>query len=137
MSERTVSARVLSVALICAAALAIMACAGHNRPDTIVSDPSIISRVEIDSSHAMNAFEVITRLRPMFLVSRGKVDLQAGSSNALPNVYVDDQLYGDVTTLRAIAASTIETIRFYNAAEAQYKYGKGNAAGAISIQTRH
>lgn len=114
-----------------------MACTGHRGAGAVVSDLSTISRTEIDSSHAMNAFEVIYRLRPMFLVSRGKVDLQPGSPNALPNVYLDDQLYGDATELRNISAMTVESIHFYNASEAQYKYGKGNAAGAISIRTRH
>lgn len=73
----------------------------------------------------------------MFLVSRGMVDVQPGSTPALPNVYVDDQFYGDATVLRSIAAASLESIRFYSASEAQYKFGRGNAAGVIGITTKH
>ena len=56
---------------------------------------------------------------------------------AQPNVYVDNMYYGDITTLRTIGASEIESIKFYSASEAQYTFGRGNMAGVISIQTRH
>jgi hypothetical protein len=36
-----------------------------------------------------------------------------------------------------IAASSIESIEFYTASEAQYAFGRGNMAGAINILTEH
>ena len=40
-----------------------------------VADLSVISEREIDSVHAGDAFETIKRLRPMFLMTRGKLTL--------------------------------------------------------------
>lgn len=112
-------------------------CAMHRVDSGQSADRSMITEAEIDSVHAASALEVVTRLRPMFLVSRGMVDVQPGSTAALPNVYVDDQFYGDATVLRSIAAASLESIRFYSASEAQYKFGRGNAAGVIGITTKH
>jgi hypothetical protein len=52
-------------------------------------------------------------------------------------VYVDDQFYGQATELRGILTGSIESIRFYSASAAQYKYGHDNAAGVIAITTKH
>ena len=101
------------------------------------ADNSVITEQELDSLRSSSAYEVVRRLRPMFLVSRGKLSVQPGSQPALPNVYVDDQFYGDISALNAISASTIETIKYFTASEAQYKYGRGNAAGVIGIFTKH
>lgn len=128
----------LVAALVAVGALfGASACSLHHTDSGDVADPSVITEEEIDSLHASSALETITRLRPMFLVSRGKLTLDPGTPPALPNVYVDNQFYGDATVLRNISASTIESIRFYSASEAQFKFGRGNAAGVIDIFTKH
>jgi len=132
-SARSVRAFVV-VALTALAASATTACVRHAEPGALY-DASVITQDEIDSAHAVTALEAVRKLRPMFLVSRGQVEF--GSPNALPNVYVDNQYYGDVTTLQGISAASIETIKFYTASEAQYKFGRGNAAGVIGIFTKH
>lgn len=114
-----------------------VACGMHRVDPNGSADTTVITEAEIDSAHAVTALEVVSKLRPMFLVSRGQIELQPGSTPALPNVYVDDQFYGDATTLRTIAATTLESIKFYSASEAQYKFGRGNAAGVIGITTKH
>jgi hypothetical protein len=129
--ERPISATLLVLAL------ATSACAFHrSEPDTGPSRTAI-TEAEIDSVHAVNADEVIRKLRPQFLRSRGRLSLDSREPPALPNVYVDKMYYGDVTVLRDIAAATIASIQFYNAAEAQYAFGRGNTAGVIAITTKH
>lgn len=120
--------------LVATALVSATACMRHADPGALY-DASIITEDEIDSSHAVNALEAVRKLRPMFLVTRGQLALNA--PNALPNVYVDNQFYGDITTLQGISAASIETIKFYNASEAQFKFGRGNAAGVIGIFTKH
>jgi hypothetical protein len=118
--------------------LALAGCALHRSDEDAGPSRTSITEAEIDSLHAPNAYEVIRRLRPQFLHSRGPVTL--GSTRQpppLPNVYVDNMFYGDASVLRNIAASTIATITFYNASEAQYAFGRGNAAGVIGITTKH
>jgi hypothetical protein len=120
-----------------AAVVALHACAGRSGGASGLVDTSVITEDEIDSVHAFNAYEAIYKLRPRFLTSRGKVSLDPSVPPALPNVYVDNMFYGDVTTLRGIAAGAIESIKFYDPGEAQYKFGHGNMAGAIAITTKH
>lgn len=112
------------------------ACFQVARPG-VMPDNSLITEAEIDSAHAGSALETIARLRPMFLISRGKMSFDPKAPPALPNVYVDEMFYGDATTLRVISASTIESIKFYDAADAQLHYGRGNMSGVISIVTKH
>lgn len=101
------------------------------------SDAKVITEAEMDSAHATNAFEAVSRLRPLSLVGRGKLSAEPGTPVATPNVYVDNQFYGDISALHAISVAAIDSIRFYNASEAQYKFGRGNAAGAIAVFTKH
>ncbi len=126
-----------SVATVAAAALlASSACVLHHAED-VAPNRAVITEDEIDSLHASNAFEAVNKLRPMFLIARGKVTVDATTRPAYPNVYVDNQFYGDITALKYISAATIESIQFFNASEAQYKFGRGNAAGVIDILTKH
>lgn len=129
--------RGMLVTIVLVAAVALAACASHGPPSARTSDASTITESEIDSSHSSTAYDVIHKLRPQFLIPRGTLSLDPAVGPALPRVYVDDQLYGDASTLRGILVGTIESIRFYSASEAQYKYGHDNSAGVIAIFTKH
>jgi hypothetical protein len=118
-------------------AAALSGCAMHRAEPGAMRDPSLITEAEIDSSHASSAFEAVSKLRPMFLSSRGKLSVEAGTLPAAPRVYVDNQYYGEAGVLRSISAMTIDSIRFYSASEAQFKFGRGNEAGVIGIFTKH
>jgi len=124
-----------AVLLTSAAALGGQGCLFH-RGGTIGDITSITAR-EIDSVHAVDAYDAVRRIRPQFLAVRGPLSVDPKAPPALPNVYVDQQYYGDISTLRSIAANSIELIKFYNAAEAQYAFGRGNMAGVIHIVTKH
>ena len=129
--------RTAGLVVTTAAILASYACRMHRNDSMSAVDTSVITENEIDSAHAFNAYEAVYKLRPRFLTSRGKLSLDPSVAPALPNVYVDDMFYGDVSTLRGIAAGSIESIKFYDPASAQYKFGHGNMAGVIGITTKH
>ncbi|MFL5608997.1 MAG: hypothetical protein ACJ8AD_21245 [Gemmatimonadaceae bacterium] len=134
--ERT-ALRAMALVITLSAGIALAGCAAHAASSTSpVSDASFIGEAEIDSSHLTTAYDIIHKLRPQFLVSRGKLSLDPTVPPALPRVYVDEQFYGDATTLRGIPAGTIESMRYYPASQAQYKYGHDNAAGVIAITTK-
>ena len=124
------------VIIMLSAGVYLAGCAHAALPATQASSASVITEAEIDSAHASTAYDVIHKLRPQFLTSRGKLSLDPGVPPALPRVYVDEQFFGDASTLRAIPAGTIESMRYYSAGEAQYKYGHDNAAGVIAITTK-
>ncbi len=117
--------------------LTLAACTPRLAPEGPVGDGGFITADEIDSAHVFSAYDVIRKLRPQFLMSRGKMSLDPRMPPALPRVYVDDQLYGDASTLRGIMTATIESIRFYSGSSAQQKFGHDNAAGVIAIATKH
>lgn len=116
--------------------LASSACA-MRRADGTAVDTSVITHEEIDSIQAVTAFEAVYKLRPKFLISRGAGATDAQGVAALPNVYVDNQYYGDITALKYIAAATIQSVKYFSGSEAQFKFGRGNAAGVIGILTKH
>lgn len=128
--------RGMRISPLALAAFMVSGCATHPatapspaRSDTITAD-------QIVKSEATNAYEVIERLKPSFLASRGPTDL-TNASPTLPNVYVDDVPYGPMSTLTTIAATDIAMIRLYRAWEATYKFGTGNMGGVIDVYTRH
>ncbi|HYN83495.1 MAG TPA: hypothetical protein VES88_18595 [Gemmatimonadaceae bacterium] len=97
----------------------------------------LITQQEISAAGMSgSAYEVISRLRPSFLVSRGQTSLSGDQSAAYPNVYLDGVAFGDLSTLRNIDASQIAEIRMYQSWEAQTKFGLGNSRGVIAIITR-
>ena len=102
-----------------------------------VGDAMMITEAEIDSAHVSTAYDVIHKLRPQFLTTRGKLSLDPTVPAAYPRIYVDEQFYGDASTLYGILTGSIESIRYYTASTAQQKYGHDNAAGVIAITTKH
>jgi hypothetical protein len=134
MTIRTVG---LQTALFSFVMTAVVSCASHAPADNQVPDANVITSAEIDSTHLSTAYDVIHKLRPQYLMSRGKMSLDPAVPPALPRVYVDDQFYGDASTLRGLLTGSLESIRYLSSSSAQYKYGHDNAAGVIAIVTKH
>ncbi len=138
MTKATAVSRVALPSLVLALFVAILGCASHpSDPVSQLGDATLITESEIDSAHVSTAYDVIQKLRPQFLNSHGKLSLDPRVPPALPRVYVDEQFYGDASTLRGILTGAIESIRYYSASTAQFKYGLDNAAGVIAIATKH
>ena len=87
------------------------------------------------ASHEANAFEVVSKLRPQFLRSRGRTTITTGASE-FPSVFVDGQYYGDLNSLRTIIAPQIKVIHYYNGPDAVTKFGMLYGSGAIEVTTR-
>ena len=115
-----------------------LGCASTGGAPPEVRRSQVLTQQEITSSGVSgNAFDVVTRLRPNFLASRGPTTLgNAQRTGMYPNVYLDGIPYGDINTLRNIDSSVIAEIRLYQAGEAQTKFGMGNNGGVLAITTR-
>ena len=117
----------------------VIGCASAGTTGATKSNPNIITQQEIAQAGTGNAYDVIRRLRPNFLVSRGEVTLgnvqNAQTNTPYPNVYLDGLAYGDINSLRNIDSSQLVEVRMYQAWEAQTKFGLGNNAGVIAIST--
>ena len=118
--------------------IGVSACV-HARPESGSDrDNSVITETEIAASRAENAYDAIKLLRGNFLSYRGKTTLSRDStSSSLPTVYLDDQAFGPILTLKSIPAGQISVIRLYRSWEATTKFGAGNMGGVIAVETRH
>ena len=117
--------------------MGLLACV-HARPEGSMDHSSVITADEIAASRAENAYDAVKLLRGNFLSYRGKTSLSRDStSSSLPTVYLDDQVFGPILTLRSIPAGQIFAIRLYRSWEATTKYGAGNMGGVIAVETKH
>ncbi len=126
---RTKSLYVMSFAAVIACASAGGSGSGTYR------DPVVISEQEIASSNESNAFNVVQRLRPLFLKTRGRSTINAGGSE-YASVFVDGIYYGEINSLRNLLANQIQEIRYLNGPESAGKYGIRYGSGAIEIRTK-
>ncbi len=115
--------------------VAMLACVPARSSTGPAYDSQLITEDEIVRSHASSAFDAIQKLRANFLSNRGPTTISARSS-PYPTVYVDEQIYGDITILRSIPAEIVSTIRLYRSWEATTRYGTGNMGGVIAVTTR-
>lgn len=109
--------------------------AKHIDPLLTPEDPEIITQDQIIASRATSAYDVIKKLHGNFLSYRGRTSF-IDSASSMPQVFMDDQIYGPISSLRNIPASQIAEIRLYRAWEAVLKYGTGLPGGAIAIKSR-
>jgi hypothetical protein len=112
----------------------LLACATNPTPG-IHRDPNLITADEIATSNESNAYDVVARLRPMFLKSRGRTTIN-GPDYEYATVFVDGQRYGDLSTLKNIVANQIESIRYLSTGDAVARYGMEYGTGAIDVRLR-
>lgn len=118
-----------------AAALISLGCAskpGHVAPQ----NRNLITVDEIASSNAGNAYEVIERLRPAFLRTRGAQSF-GNAPPPSPLVYLDGMRYGPLASLTQIPAMGVVSIQYLSALDASQRFGLGNEGGAILVVTKH
>jgi hypothetical protein len=127
MSVRPVLLFALAASIACASATTTAAGTHH--------DANVITEQEISASSGSNAFEVVSRLRPSFLKSRGKSTVKSSASE-FANVYLDGQQFGGISSLRNIVASQVKQIRYYNLSDATTRFGMQNGSGVIEVTTR-
>lgn len=97
-------------------------------------DPNVIRIDEAQSVEAGSAYELVRKLRPSFLASRGPTTI-LGTSSAYPTVFVDGIRYGTIGSLAAIPASWIAEVRLYRTS-APPQFGSDNMSGVLAITTR-
>jgi hypothetical protein len=120
---------------------AIIGCAQSKSSDApIPRNGRLLTADEITTAHAdiTTAYDAIARLRPNWLAAHGVTSGQsngAGTEYAL--VYLDGQRYGDLNTLRGIAAYNVGAIRYYDVTQAGARFGfNGGASGVIEVTTK-
>lgn len=115
--------------------LSAFACTHNSPPGPDEYRAQVITEDEVVGSKGASAYDVIKKLRANFLSYRGRTSLR-GTSSPDPTVYLDEQPFGPISSLRTIPADEITEIRLYRSWEATTKYGMGNMGGVISVTTR-
>jgi hypothetical protein len=116
--------------------VAVTACASAGANSTGTRrEATVITEEEIAASKEATAFDVVYRLRPMFLKTRGATTIHS-EAHEYASVFVDGVFYGDPTTLRNIVADHIHEIRYLNGPEAVGKYGNRYGSGAIDVRIK-
>ncbi len=100
------------------------------------SSSNVISRAELDAAGSVNVYDVIARLRPNFLRSRGPTSVMNASARTVAAVFVDDTEFGDLESLRRFPAMRIAEIRYYSGPEATTRFGSAFGAGVIALKPR-
>ena len=118
-------------------AVAVMACASAGGGSTSVDagNPNIITADQISASQQTNAYDVVSRLRPNFLKSRGRTTVY-GQGSDYATVFLDGQSFGDLNSLRNISSPQISSIHYIRGTDAVTLYGMQYGAGVIDVKTK-
>ena len=131
MRVRVVSAVVVMVA--------ILGCASGGSAPTSRRSGSldVITQADIEAraADATTALQIIEKLRPQMLRSRG-VASPNDMGSTQPRVYVDNISFGEVGSLANVNASQIREIRYINARDATTQWGTGHMGGVILVSTK-
>ena len=115
---------------------ATLACASSGTGGSPVRrDPNLITEQEIATSNEANAYDVVNRLRPMFLKTRGRSTINSGGSE-YASVFLDGQYYGELSSLRNIVATQIHEIRYMSGPDAVSRYGMRYGSGAVDVRSK-
>jgi hypothetical protein len=98
-------------------------------------DRNVISPEEIQDAGVRNAYELVERLRPLWLLSRGDRSTHLETNIV---VYQDDSMLGNVELLRGIPIELVRSVRSLDSAQAGRLPGLGgrHVERAIVVITR-
>ena len=117
----------------------VLACASSGATSArSKGSPDLITRAEINSSNASNAYELIDRLRPGWLRPTATGSISGGARSQIILVYLDRQRLEDLRALRTITAASVQSAQWVDAARAPTilpDVPTGPIAGAIVIRT--
>ena len=122
-----VSARVLTTAVV------VAACASSAEDRGRRHNPDVITAEEIAATNVATAFEVVERLRPQFLRTRGP---SSALLETRITVFQDNMNLGGIDMLRQIRAADVQEIRYLSASDATTRFGSGHPAGAIVVTSK-
>ena len=102
-------------------------------------DRDVIAESEITTraADAANALQIIQKLRPQMLRTRGLASPNDRTGESVqPRVYIDNIEYGNLSMLSNVNATQIREIRYINSRDATTSWGTGHMGGVILILTK-
>jgi hypothetical protein len=119
-------------ALALVSVVCVSACAMVGPADPAPSRAEL-SRADIERSTYANALDLVTAERPHWLRTRGRTSF---TNEPAIGVYVDGVRAGGPEFLAQLSPIDIESIRYYDGREAQFRFGIGHTHGALDVIMR-
>jgi hypothetical protein len=123
-----------SGATVLLAALLLSGCATTGTGEAERTSRNEITRAEIVATDVSTAYELVERLRPQWLVPRGRPSFNTPSLGIL--VYQDSYRMGGVEVLRQIPVEDLHSLTYLDGPTASSTLsgiGSGHVAGAIVL----
>lgn len=95
-------------------------------------DRNVLTREQLLQTGHNNALEAVRALRSNWLLTKGT---DSFNSPTQVQVYLDDNQYGGVDSLRGIATNQVKFIRYYDGISASARWGLGHGQGVIYVST--
>lgn len=124
-----------ALALLAVLSVLCLACHQAAPGASTTSLRNVITREQIDSSDAHNVYELVIRLHPDFLKDRGAVSIKKNTHDRAV-VFMNDQEYGILETLRNIPTGRIGEVRYYPGIEAVSRFGAQYGGGVVQLIPR-
>lgn len=132
-----VAAFAVAVSLGCSSGGTTASASGAPRQAARTADVITQDEIGTRASDATNALQIVQKLRPQMLRSRGVVSpSDPNGQSTLPTVYVDNVMFGAIESLSNINASQVREIRYINARDATTQWGTNHIGGVILVTTR-
>jgi len=96
---------------------------------------NVITYEDIQEISVTTAHDVVDRLQPRWLRSRGRTSLE-DPTGGMPVVYLGSSRFGGVDSLHEISSTDIEEIRYFSASQATTRFGTGHDGGVIQVTLR-
>jgi len=105
-------------------------------PGASSSEADRITRDQLAGSSTQSLYEVVERLRPDWLSSRGPTSLTDFTRTQLPSVYFNGVHMGDASFLRQLRVVDTEELRYWRPGPASARFGMGHPRGVIEVVAR-
>jgi hypothetical protein len=130
---RTEHLPVVALVFIAACATGTSGTAGSTHSgSTLTADEIAIVNVE-----GKTAFDIVSRLRPKWLVARGVQPLRGETdSSEYALVVIDNRATGRTNALRDVPAEQVADMHFYDPAEVGGRFGPRGTSGVIQIRLK-
>ena len=136
-------ARVLMAAVLiavspgCSSSGSSSSATGAPRAPSRQQDVITAAEIAERAADASNALQVVQKLRPQMLTTRGRFSpADSSDAGARPRVVVDGVAIGQVENLVNVNAISVMEIRYISATDATTRFGTGYVGGAILVTTK-
>lgn len=98
-------------------------------------DRDRLSRAELEAHPTSTLYDVVRNQRPNWLRTQVTGRLNAPQSVG-PLIYIDGQPLGEPEVMRSISTTSVESVRFLSASQAQGRYSMQDARPILEITSR-